>query len=189
MSVTLLVKLNRSMPLNEIEAASAAAMRELLNLGQDPSVIARFDESGRMGSSSDGLLTDSSNGVVCSLLGHEEKVAVTPFTVPFQVPMSDDSSSFVNQNYVGVDWHSRKTPLCWALVAAVAAGLARKQESEIEDNAGFFTKANVQTPDEFCRILRLPTPQADVERAAVALYEKMPKSAEVTEWLKRRSPT
>ena len=66
------------------------------------------------------------------------------------------------------------------------AGLAMKQESEIEDNAGFFTRSNVQTPSEFCRTLRLQTPQENAELAAVALYAKMPKSAEIAECVRVR---
>ena len=183
MSVALLVRLKSPATLVDIEVASSAALRELLNLEHGLQVSATFDESDRIGAKSDGLLKDGSKRVVCSPLKQEEQARITHLTIPVRVPTIDDSYSFVDQNYASVEWHFKKTPLCWALVAAVAAGLAMKQESEIEDNAGFFTRSNVQTPSEFCRTLRLQTPQEDAELAAVALYAKMPKSAEIAEWL------
>jgi hypothetical protein len=187
MSVTLLVKLNRPISLGDIEVVAASALGELLNLGWRPGVTANFDESDRGGSESVALLTASSKRVLCSLHGHDEKVAVTPMTVPVQVATDKGSFSFADQAYLSIGWHFRKSPLSWALVGAVALGIARDLGSEIEDNSGFFTIANVQVPDDFCRMLRVPTPQADVESAAEAFYRRMPKSIEITEWLEKPS--
>jgi hypothetical protein len=186
MSVALLVKLKRAVALDEIELASSAALKELLNLNDVPGVTARLDASDRVGSQSSVLLTESSNRVVCSLAGHDEKVVVTPFTVPVQVPTNDGSYSFADQDYASIGWQFKKSPLCWALVGAVALGLARGLGSEIEDNAGFFSAVNAQRPEEFFRALRIPTPQVDVELAAAALYAKMPKCSEIAEWLERQ---
>jgi hypothetical protein len=187
MSVILLVKLKSPLPLNEAGSASSVALRELLNLEHEPFVRAVFDESDLMGSASTGLLIWNSCRVVFSLSGHEEQARVTPFTAPVGVATNEGSYSFSDQSYLSITWHFKKTPLCWSLVAAVAVGLARKQGSAIGDNAGFFTNTELQGPDEFCRTLRLTTQQTDVERAAVALHGKMPKSAEITEWLKSQS--
>jgi hypothetical protein len=187
MSVALFVRLKRPVPLVEIESASVAGLQELLNLVHKPFVSARFDQSDRMGSPSSELLTDSSKRLVCSLGGHQEKASVTPLSVPMQVPTNDGAVSFADQHYVSIKVYCQKTPLCWALVGAVAVGLARNQNAEIEDNAGFFIRGNVQGPDEFCRTLRVRTPHSNMELAAAELYANMPKSAEVAEWLESQA--
>jgi hypothetical protein len=143
------------MRLDEVATAASSALEELLNLDGNTVVSASFDESDRGGFQSNGLLTESSNRVLFSLAGHNEKVAVTPMTIPVQVDRGDESYSFADQAYLSVGWHSQKSPLCWALIGAVALGIARRLTSEIEDNAGFFTNVNIQGPDEFSRSLRL----------------------------------
>ncbi|MFN7932133.1 MAG: hypothetical protein U0R19_02325 [Bryobacteraceae bacterium] len=185
--MTLLVKLNRPISLGEIEEAASSALGELLHLDGNPGIMARFDESDQGGSPSNGQLTETSNRVLCSLPRYHERVAVTPMTVPVQVVNDDGSCSFADEAHVSIGWQVRKSPLCWALVGAVALGMARNSGSEIEDNSGFFTIANVQRPDEFCRMLRVPTPQPDLESAAETLYNRMPKSVEIAEWLERQS--
>jgi hypothetical protein len=176
------------MPIDDIGTATSVGLRDLLNLGYNPSVTTNLDESDRAGSPSNGFLMESSKRVLCSLAGHDEQVAVTALTIPTHVATEGDSYSFVDQTNVSIRWHFRKSPLCWALVAAVALGIARSQGAEIEDNSGFFTSVNVQGPDEFCQTLRLSSSQSDLDAAAEALYSKMPKSAEVTDWLKRQYP-
>lgn len=186
MSIALLVRSNYPLALVEIETGASAALRDLLNLDRATVVRASFDDSDRSSNSTILRLAGGSRRVLCSLVGHDEQVAATPLTVPVQLPTNDGSFSFADQVYVSVEWHFKKTPLCWALVAAVAAGLARCQGAEIEDSAGFFTTANNQTPDVFCRTLKLDSPNTDPNLAAIQLYAKMPKSAEVTEWLERQ---
>jgi hypothetical protein len=176
-SVSLFVKLNHPMPLHDIENIASSSLRELLNLDYNPSVTASFDVPARIGNPSNELLTESSKRVLCSLVGHDEQVAVMPLTIPVHIGTVVDSYSFADQAYVSVDWHFRKSPLCWVLVAAVTLGIARSQSAEIEDNSGFFTTVNVQGPDEFCQTLKLSNPETDLEAAAEALYNKMPKSA------------
>lgn len=187
MSVTLLVNLNRPIPLSEIEEVVSSALGELLNLDRNPDIKASIDESDRGGTPSENVLTATSNRVLCFVPGHDEIATVTPMTVPVQTATADGSYAFSEQACLSVAWHFKKSPLCWALVGAVALGIARSQGSEIEDNSGFFTIANVQSPEEFCQMLRVPTGQTDLESAAEALYSKMPKSAEVTAWLERQS--
>lgn len=186
MSVTLLVKLTRSLSLGEIEAAASSALGELLHVDGNPGIVATFDESDQGGGPSNGRLTETSNRVLCLLPRHDERVVVMPMTVPVQVATNDRSYSFADQAFVSIGWQARKSPLCWALVGAVALGVARILGSEIEDNSSFFTVANVQRPDEFCRMLRVPMPQPDLESAAEMLYNRMPKSAEIAEWLERQ---
>ena len=186
MSVALHVKLSRPVSLDEIEGAVSSALAEILNLDSKPDITARFDESDLEGSRSNGLLTEGSIRILCSLAGHDAQAAVTPITVPVQVDTNDGSYSFADQGYLSVSRYSGTSPLSWALVAAAALGAARILGSEIEDNSGFFSNSNIQGPDEFCRNLRAPKPQTDPESAAEALYNTMPKSAEVTEWLKKQ---
>jgi hypothetical protein len=181
MSVTLLVKLERPVLLGEIESSSSRALQDLLNLEQELLISAKFDDSDRVGSPSNGFFTASSYSVVCSLAGHQETVAVRPLTVPVQTPAGDGSFSFHDQSYLSITWHVRKTTLCWAMVAAVAVGMARMVRSTIQDYAGFFTNTEEQAPEEFCQALRITTPQTSLSLAAEALYAKMPKSAEIVQ--------
>jgi len=173
------------MKFEEIEGAVSSALRELLNLERTPVVVACFDESDQR--SSKGFLGEGSIRVVCSLGESDEKVAVTPIKIPVQVATDDGSYSFADQDYLRIVRYSGTSPLSWALVGAAALGIARSLGSEIEDNAGFFTNANVQGPDEFYRALRVSTPQANLKSAAEVLYSRMPKSAEISEWLGKQS--
>ncbi len=187
MSVALLIRLPRPLALADLEKASSAALRELLNLDWDPVINAKFDKTDAVGDPSSSLLSGSSKRVVCSLVGYEEKVAAAPFTVPVQTQTTGDSYTFADQDYVSVGWLFKKTPLCWALVAAVALAVARAEGSEIEDNSGFFTTENVQRADDFCSGLSLPESHSDPEAAAQTLYAKLPKSAEIADWLQTNS--
>ncbi len=189
MSVTLLVKLQRPLALGDLEKASSAALRELLNLDHDPVINARFDETDTVGGLCGSLLTAASKRVVCSLMGYEEKIAVAPFTVPVQTQRTGNSYCFADQNYVSVAWLFKKTSLCWALVAAVALAVAKEEDSEIEDNSGFFTKENIQRPDYWRSNISLRVPYSDLEAAAQAFYAKLPKSAEIADWLRTEATT
>jgi hypothetical protein len=173
------------MKLEEIEAATSSALRELMNIERTPLVVARFDDFDRHPPK--GLLAEGSGRVVCSLGESNEKVAVTPLEIPVPVSTDDGSYSLADQDYLVIARDSGTSPLSWALVGATALGIARSLGAEIEDHAGFFVKANVQGPDEFYRALRVSTPQTDMRSAAEVLYSRMPKSAEILEWLKKRS--
>jgi len=172
------------MSLHDVESSSSLALQELLNLEVMPAISARFDLSSRVGNSSEMLLSEKSKRIVCSLPGHEEEVAVIPLTIPVQIPTKDGSYAFADQCEVSVRWEYKRSPLCYALNAAIALGLARNQGSEIEDNAGFFTLANEQAPEEFARVLTLSVPQTDIGRAVAELYARMPKSMQLIERLK-----
>jgi hypothetical protein len=121
-------------------------------------------------------LKEHSPPFVCSLVGYQADAWVRLVEVP------PEAIGFM-EPFLSVACRFRQTPLTWALVAGVAAGLATLQGSNITDNSGFFTRVNEQSPDEFCRTLRVATPQQDVEAAAATMYAAMPKSAEISEWL------
>lgn len=179
MSVALFVKLRRPIPLGDIESFSSAALQQLLVLSIAPPVTAKFDLSSPAGDSSNDLLGVGAKRVLCSIVGHEEEVAIMPLSIPMQVPMEDDSIRFADQAYISVRWEYKRTPLCYALNAAVAAGIARCQDSMVEENSGFFTLTGDQPPDDFIRSLGLSALQKDIEQAAVYLYAKMPKSTQL----------
>lgn len=183
MSVVLLVRLKHALAVADLERASSAALRGLLNLECEPVVSAGFDETDKSGQISDRVLTGSSRRVICSVERHAEEVVVSPFTVPVQSQTDGDSLSFVDQDYISVGWHFKKTALSWALVAAVAIGAAKSEDSEIEDNSGFFSTENVQRADDFLSRISLPTSHSDAQVAADAFYVRLPKSAEIAEWL------
>ncbi len=187
MSVSLHVRLNHRLTLLEIESASSAALCELLNLESPPLVRARFERANRDEPECADLWIGSGT-VFCWIPEYEEIAAVMPFEAPIQISKGEEEFAFVNQAYVDIGWHHKKTSLCWALVAAVAVGVARKELSDIEDNSGFFTESDTQQPDGFCRSLKLDTPYLDLEDAAEALYVKLPKSVAVTEWLRELEP-
>jgi hypothetical protein len=184
MSVTLFVRLNRPIKLEAIEGAVACALRELLNLERTAVVVACSDDADQR--PSNGVLAEGSSRVVCSLGESNEKVVVTPIRIPVQVATDGGSYCFADRDFLSIARHSGTSPLSWALVGAVALGIARSVGSEIEDNAGFFTDANVQGPDEFYRALSVSTPQADLKSAAEALYGRMPKPTQVSEWLEKQ---
>jgi hypothetical protein len=186
MSVSLHVPLIRPMSLAEIEEASSSALQQLLHLDTRTLVRATFDESSRVGTSSTGLLTNRSKRVVCSLAGYEEAATVMPFTVPVQEVTNDDPTSFVGDDYLSVEWFVHRTPLCWALVGAVAVGVAQEQGACILDSSGFFTDKEEQAPSEFCESLMVKVKYTDIEIAAELFYSGMSKSRVVSEWLKSR---
>ncbi len=124
MSVSLLVKLKRPMAIGEIEAAASAALRDILNLDRDPALWAKLDKEYPVGKDTGNVLANDSKLIVCRLSGHCEQVRIRPFTVP-----SDGVYRFVDQDYVSIGCHAGLPPLCWALVAAVAVGVARRQEA------------------------------------------------------------
>jgi hypothetical protein len=185
MSVALLVHLNRPESLREIEAASAIALCDILNLDQGPLIECRFDEFDQGGEPGD-VLTPRSRRVICSMQRYREQASIAPFVVPVQVESSEVASGFVDRSYLSVEWFVQKTPLCFALMAAVTLGLARVQDSEIEDNSGFFSLKNVQGPSEFCASVRPLGRFKDVESAVAEFYASIPKSAEISEWIRSR---
>jgi len=183
MSIAIFVRLLQPIPLCDVESSSSLALQQLLNLDTRPTINARFDLSSQAGDPSEVQLSRSSKRVLCSLSGHDEEVAIVPLIIPVQIPANDSSCAFTDQCEVSIYWEYKRSPLCYALNAGVAVGIARNQCSEIEDNSGFFTMVNDQTPEEFTRILRLSESQSDIERAAAELYAKMPKSNQLIERL------
>ena len=68
----------------------------------------------------------------------------------------------------------------------MALAVALDQNANIEDSSGFFTIQNICRPDDFREIIRLEAPYSDPGIAAEAFYAKLPKSAEIADWLRSR---
>jgi len=179
MSINLFVSFSRPVPLENIESVSSTALRDLINLEAAPAVQARFDQAARLGSSFTSPLNVDSKRVICSLSGYEEQVSINPLIIPVGQLTRNNSWVYSNQSFLAVRWEYKKTPVNFALSAAIALGIARSQNSDIQDNAGFYTLKCDSTADEFLVALRLPTPQTDMESAAIELYRRIPKSIQI----------
>jgi hypothetical protein len=180
MSVALLVILNRPLDLRVIEEASSQALREILNLDHEAAVEVWFDEPVGSKRATNNLLPEGLLVAICSISPYEEKVRM----MPFLVPSSTSGNNQADQTYLSIECHSSRTPLGLALAAAVARAVARLENSQIEDNSGYFTTQDVQSSDEFCSQLKLSREYADIEQAAGDFDNRLPKSAEVTESLR-----
>jgi len=179
-SVSLFVRLNRPLTIAAIETAVMTALREVLNLDFQQRVHAEFDETDAGGESSVSLDVKSKR-VLVAMDGHEERVQIMPLVVP---GWRADDAEIEDETLLSVTWHFMRTPLCWALCAAVAIGVAREQQADIQDNSTWFTDVNDQGPDQFCCALRPDTACSDILLAADCLYVKMPKSRAVMELMK-----
>lgn len=188
MSVDLFVRFKRDVGVGELEASASSALRQLLNLQNEVTVRVALDEPDDAASRPMAMLTSRVKRMTCSLPGHEVAVYGVFFINPVRTVASDGSSSYSDRDYLSIGCQSQRTPLCWALVGAVAVGMARVQDSEIEDTAGYFTKAEIISPEAFCNSLRVPFPHSETESAAAELYARMTKSAEVAAWVKSQLP-
>ena len=184
MSVSLFVELRRPLLPLEVASGTATALQELLALEHTPVVHADFDVTDTIGDVHAEVVSITSRRLLVSLQGHEEQVCVSPLIIPYRSQQSDGAYLFADRNYVSVAWQHQRTPLSCAIVAAVALAIARTQGAIIEDNAGFFTFDTCPSAENFCHSLRLTTRYSEVVAASEDLYHRMPKSIEVTEWLK-----
>jgi hypothetical protein len=175
MSVTLLLKLQKIVDLKTLEVRSSEELRRILNLDKKPLVTAEIDKSDAVGVITDGFMDETSKRIIFSLAGFDEKVVAMPFTTPVQTKVNDNSYSFVDQNYISIEWYYKKSSLCCALIAAVALAIAGEVGSDIEDNSVFYTKEVIQHPDNFRDSVSLGEPYPNIESAVQAFYTKLPK--------------
>lgn len=176
------------MSLIDLGTASGNALHELLNLQQPIGVFASFETPPSSESATENCLSDTAPLVICSVHQHDEAVRVMMFKVPFseQLPTSEGSYR-ADELFASVECHRARSPLCWALVAAAGIAIARRSSSEVEDHSAFFTTmSDGLQPDAFLRSLVVTDVQPNVESAAIDLYARMNKSAEITAWLRKR---
>ena len=188
MSVSLHIHVNQPMSLIDLATAAGNALHDLLNLQESIGVLASFETSPLSEGTSVNCLSDLAPLVICSVHQHEEAVRVMTFKVPFseQLPISEWSSR-ADELFASVECHSARSPLCWALVAAVGIAIARRSSSAVEDHSAFFrTMPDGLQPDALLRSLAVTDMHPNVESAAIDLYARMNKSAEITVWLRKR---
>jgi len=126
MSVSIHVQINQPMSLADLAAAtSARALRELLSVEQSVTIVAAFESNGSNANRAD-CLTDGAQLVICSVAQREEAVRVMPFKVPWYERLTTGEWSFQGDPLLAsIECHTSRSPLCWALVAAVAVAIAR----------------------------------------------------------------
>jgi hypothetical protein len=160
--------------LQEIASGTEDAFRILFNLSRKPIVTTIFDAADRQGDPSMPKVGRGSRRVLCSLDGYPEQVAASPIVVPHGTLGERGDWSFADRDLISIRWQMYKSPLCYALQAAIAIAIAQRMNSMIEDGAGFFSISNESTSTEFADALRLPWAQMDIRSAAEEFLKRRP---------------
>lgn len=163
MSIDLQVDYTSPILLAAIREAVPACLQELLGVFSVPPLHVEELSDGVRSPADPNAVVDTECAWILHLQGHH------PDDVYFAgVEVQDDSTREGVRHFVHIMAGGCRTPLEFALVAAMAVVIARSEgaSTSINDGARFFTAAIDCEVDEFVRQLRVAGPFSDIVTAA-----------------------
>jgi hypothetical protein len=169
MSVELEINLAKPIIFQQLVAAAAVSIRDLLGVTQVPRITIEEMVKGRRGALITRELSSGSGMLLVGLEGFEDFATVTVINL-IDVPPSY-SNGFETPLRAIVS--STRSPLGYSLAACVATALARLEGRTIIDEATFWTSVREQSADSFARLIALKEMYQTIPAAAEAMYAKM----------------
>jgi len=162
LAIDLSVDAAAPIPLVAIEATLATCVRELIAVEHLPDIhVARLHDGRLCPTRADEKL-DNDHSFVFGLDGHSACVAT------HWVEVDDQTKPAGIRRFVGISAGGGRTSVDFALMAAIAVVVARRERTVIKDWAFFFTDVIETEAELFVRKLRVKTPQDDILIAARA---------------------
>ena len=167
MSVGLKVKLTRAIDLNELFLEIGETLRELLYLRLPPSIVAEEYRDGTWLPPISQTLNSKSPIVGFAIQGEPEMASVSVYTRRPDRFTADDWTNSELGDVASIEVAGPRTPLSFALVAAVATVLGRMCNSQILDDLPFYTAKFDSSADEFAAAVSVHRQFDDYHSAAV----------------------
>jgi hypothetical protein len=169
MSTDLSVKLNRPIETGRLVRTAETTMRELLALLYTPTLNIKRVEAGIRHIVTSELIEKKQMFVV-GMEGHREEVAVVVHEIPQHPSIPEDEVGL----WTGVTVGAMRTPLEYAMAAAVAIALAREVKADVIDDALLWNRIEAQKPDDFLKAIKVCGEFEDIHSAAEAMYTAAP---------------
>ena len=171
MSISLTVKLVKPIVISAVLPKIGAALREVLGLSFTPTIVAEeYVSRARVPLRSDTISLES--GMIFFEVANEPEIAsVVTYQTEHPLLSSEEQGVFT-----GVEVGSQRSPLEYALAAAVAAAFGRESGAPVDDYVPFFSEALSQSPDSFINAIRVGGAFDDYRVAAQTFYESLPRN-------------
>ena len=169
MSIGLEVKLTKAISVPVLLPNIGTALRDILGLLFIPDIVAEeYVDQTWVPVRSD-LLTDESKLIGFLIAGEPETVSIF---VSYRG--GDDRPENEWGSFAVIEVTGTRTPLIFALTAAVAAALGRECGTDVTDNMPFFSHTLDQSADHFVNAIKVKDQFDDYRAAAKAFYKSLP---------------
>jgi|SRR5215213_205035 len=165
MSIGLVVKLTHSVPVEEVLSEIGRTLKEILGLSFIPQVVAEEYSNREWGPLRAAVIAYSSSIIGFTIIGEPETAAVFTHVRNGGDRPIEEQGIFVTVEVAGI-----RTPLAFALVAAIAITIGRECTTEITDNMPFFSKNFDQSAESFVTNIKLDGYYDDYRAAAQNFY-------------------
>ncbi|MDT4966684.1 MAG: hypothetical protein QOJ64_1421 [Acidobacteriota bacterium] len=166
MSISLAVKVTKPILISRLLTNTGEVLAEILGLSFTPSLEANeYVNQEWVTATSEDLTADS------NFIGI--KIAGEPETAPMFVSNHDwtHAGEVGRGEFAIVDVGGGRTPLDFAIAAAVAAAIGRAHRSEIEDYLPYFTPLLEQSADDFVAAIKVRDKFDDYRQAASVFHK------------------
>jgi len=169
MPISLRVKpIEEPIKTSELLPKVSAALKEILGLPDPPRIVVEEWTFGRLAASPPQTISTKSGMVSFRIPGDPDEVA---YLYCYRSAVHEPSDEATPQ--AGIDVGSGRRPLDFALAAAIAAAVARDNNSDVIDDTPFFSKAMDQPGDSFIESVRVKHSFDDHHRAAKTFFEAL----------------
>lgn len=170
MSVDLSIKLVAPVSIQDSLSKIGEGLRDVLGLSGSPVIGAESYVNGVRHSLTQTMIAPEGSASLFRIEREPELVNVGTYFVEQPLLASDEQGSHI---YVNVG--SERSPLEYALAAAIAATFARELGTPVIDNTPFYTEVMSQSAETFISRIRVTGEFCDYRAAAKVFYERLPK--------------
>jgi hypothetical protein len=169
MSISLTLKLVTPLPIGAMLPKIGVALQEVLRLSETPLIIAEGYVNRIRSPLRSDTLSLGSGTIFFEIINEPEIASVVVYEIQHPLLSNEEQGVFTS-----VHVSSFRTPLEYALVAAVAASFSRELDTPVIDNRPFFTEVLSQSADSFVEAIKVKDVFEDYRLAAQAFYSLLP---------------
>lgn len=175
MSISLSVKLTKPMLISAVLPDVIGALQEILGLSFRPIVKAKgFLNRERVPLQSD-VVDQKSTMILFEIVDERAVVGVSVYRRD-----SDHDPGGEEGVFATIDVSAWRSPLEYALAAAVAVAFGHQCDTMIMDYMPFYTRRFSQSADKFVKAIKVEATFTDYQTAGQAFYDSLPKG-EITQ--------
>lgn len=172
MSIGLVVQMTHPIVIRELLPKIGVALQEILALSFRPEILGQEYADRKWGPLQSDHITAASRLIGFEVRGESEIVAVCA-----HVRGGDHRTRDEHGIFMGIEVVGQRTPLEFALTAAVAIAVGRQCRADVTDNMPFFSVTFDQPADTFASSIKLQGVFDDYRVAAQVFYDSLPGNA------------
>jgi len=170
MSISLSVKLTKPMFISAVLPDVVEALQEILGLSFRPSVIAEHFLNRKRVPLQSNVIDQESKMILFEIINERAVVSISVYRRDLDHEPGEEGGVFAT-----IDVSAWRSPLEYALAAAVAAAFGHQCNTMITDYMPFYTRRFNQSADRFVNSIKVEGTFTDYQTAGQVFYDSLPK--------------